>query len=121
MCDPLTQDCPTEEPTGPSMKDLIQEEEDAYTSSEVMTANLMVMGSALTATLYFAWSAFAVSSSVVAKSRDVLWEANINSSNWHKTGNMLKDYLGLAVFLTAWVTQLLSMFGMFSDINMMVW
>ena len=66
MCDPLFEECPTEEPTGPSLADLqVPQEEHQYTDSEIMKANMYITMAALTATIYFVYDAFIFQSNVV--------------------------------------------------------
>jgi len=69
MCDPLIEDCPTEEPTGPSMKDLHPIDEEEFTSNQIMAANLQILGAAMTATIFYAWNAlrFNVNDNIMLK------------------------------------------------------
>ena len=104
MCDPLIEDCPTEEPTGPSMKDLEKPPEMMFTSSEIREANLEIMGAALTAMVYFVWHAFRYQGSVARKAVDTGIESVIDTGNKLKTGTSLRNYAGLAIYGTAWIT-----------------
>ena len=52
MCDPLIEDCPTEETTGQHLKDTEVSEESGFDSTEILNANLMIFGAAFVATFY---------------------------------------------------------------------
>ena len=123
MCDPLFEDCPTEEPTGPSLADLIQpREEKVYTDGEILEANLYIMGAALTATIYFAVDAFVIQSNNVTKGMtETLYKSVVSSTTSWITANSIKNYLGLAIFATALVTQILGMLGIATGVNKMIW
>lgn len=120
MCDPLIEDCPTEEPTGPSMKDLHPIDEEEFTSNQIMAANLQILGAAMTATIFYAWNAlrFNVNDNIKLKEFDATWLLSlVKDNNNMKYAALIKDYGGLAIFFIATITQLLNMLGMFGDIN----
>ena len=123
MCDPLFEDCPTEEPTGPSLADLMQpRDEKVYTDGEILEANLFIMGAALTATIYFAVDAFVIQSNNVTKGiTETLYKSVVSSTTSWITANSIKNYLGLAIFATALITQIMGMLGIATSLNKMIW
>ena len=65
MCDPVFQDCPTEDPTGPSVADIpkeakpIQEDvEKIYTDSEIFMANLKLDAAMTVVFIYWVLDTF---------------------------------------------------------------
>ena len=121
MCDPLVEDCPPEEPTGPSFEDMEKPSEELFTSSQIREANLKIMGAALTATIYFAWSALRYQGSVSRKALDTSIESVIDTGNKLKTGTTIRNYAGLVIYGSAFVGQLLNTLGMFGEINAQIW
>lgn len=65
MCDPVIQDCPTEDPTGPSIADLpkearpIQEDvETTFTDSEIFNAHLKLDAAMTVVWIYYVLDTF---------------------------------------------------------------
>ena len=131
MCDPVFQDCPTEDPTGPSVADIPKSEkpihEDTvtkFTDSEIFMANLKLDGAMTVVAVYWVYDTF-----VVKKLASyVLWtETNYPSvigtsaTNYWKLANMVYGYGGLAILGTAYIFQLLATFGIAKGLNFMVW
>lgn len=60
MCDPLVEDCPVEDPSGPAFGGRVQEDGSQVTSQEVLAANLSVVGALITMSAYLGFNQFVI-------------------------------------------------------------
>ena len=130
MCDPVFQDCPTEDPTGPSITDLPKEKppthDDAvtFTDSEIFNANLTLDAAMTVVIIYWVLDTFTMKKmAYYTLTVETTYPALIGTSatNFWKLANMIHGYGGLAILGTAYLFQLLATFGIAKNLNYLIW
>jgi len=98
-----------------------------YSESEEMTANVnyLLMASveiAATVLLMFRYRKVSWAGDST-KNYYTVWMETFGGAdtNWWEVGNMILDFGKLSLWGVAWIFQLLAVFGILSEINMLIW
>ena len=96
-----------------------------YSEGEEMTANInyLLMASVeIAATVLFMFRYKSVSwTGDSTKTYYDAWIPRDGETNWWEIGNMILDFGKLALWGVAWIFQLLAVFGILNEINMLIW
>ena len=120
MCDPMAQDCPVEDPTGPSFGDMKTMDQHNVDDLDILQANLTMVGALLTATLAFGYNQFVSSNVTDYTTLMSNYKTQTSNNEYWNYANMTKGYGLLAIYGIAFVSQALATFGIAVEINTMV-
>ena len=103
MCDPMNQECPVEDPTGPSFGDMKTLTDDTISDAEILQANLAMFGALFTATAYYGYNQFVAYTVSDYTTLMTNYKAKTSNSEFWNYANMTKGYGLTAVFGIAFV------------------
>jgi len=96
-----------------------------YSEGEEMTANInyLLMASveiAATVLMMFRYKSVAWTGDSTKTYYDI-WATSFTDTNWWELANMVLDFGKLSLWGVAWIFQLLAVFGILNEINMLIW
>ena len=104
MCDPMTESCPVEDPTGPSFGDMKTMDDHSVTELDILQANLTMLGALFTATFAFGYNQLVISNVSDYTTLMSNYKTNSSDSELWNYANMTKGYGLVAIYGIALVS-----------------